>query len=58
MSAREFQDINTEVKFFTKRAKEPEKYDWGNIKRIMKYIKGTRILKLTLIIDDMSIIKW
>ncbi len=32
--------------------------DWGKLKRVLMYIKGTKYMKLTLTIDDLLVIKW
>jgi hypothetical protein len=42
------QDIQTAVSFLTTRLQAPDKNDWGKLKRILKYLNGTRHLKLTL----------
>ena len=36
----------------------PEKDNWVNLKRLLKYIKGTRNIKLTLKVDSMSMVIW
>ena len=38
--------------------KKPDKDDWGKLKRALKYLNGTRRLKLTLTIEPMWVIKW
>ena len=58
MSSRVRRDIQTAVVFLTTRVKAPDEDDWGKLKRVLKYLKGTRGLVLTLSVDDMSIIKW
>ena len=40
------------------RVKKPDKDDWGKLKRALKYLNGTRRLKLTLTIELMGVIKW
>ena len=40
------------------RVKAPNEDDWGKLKHVLKYLKGTRGLKLTLYVNDMSTIKW
>jgi hypothetical protein len=42
------QDIQTAVAFFilTTRVKSPDEDDWGKLKRVLKYLNGTRYLKL------------
>jgi hypothetical protein len=51
-------DIQTAVAFLTTRVKKPDEDDWGKLKRIMKYLKGTMHMKLTLSVQDMSTIRW
>jgi hypothetical protein len=51
-------DIQTAVSFLTTRVKRPDEDDWGKLKRVLKYLKGTRHMKLTLSVDDVSIIRW
>jgi len=41
-------DIQTAVSFLTTRVKEPDEDDWGKLKRVLKYLNGTKYLKLTL----------
>jgi hypothetical protein len=52
-------DIQTAVSFLTTRVQEPDEDDWGKLKRVLKYLKGTRYLKLTLSADSMNfVIHW
>ena len=51
-------DIQTAVAFLTTRVKNPDKDDWGKLRRVLKYLKGTLYMKLTLTISDLSIIRW
>jgi hypothetical protein len=46
--------IQKVVSFLTTREQEPDKDDWGKLKRILKYLKGTRYLKLTLSMDQLK----
>jgi hypothetical protein len=32
--------------------------DWGKLKRVLKYLKGTRYMKLTLSVGNLEVIKW
>ena len=32
--------------------------DWGKLKQVLKYLKGTRHMKLQLTIDDLHMIRW
>ncbi len=47
-------DIQTTVSFLTTRVQEPDKDDWGKLKRILKYLNGTWYLKLTLSADQLK----
>eukprot|EP00804_Cyclotella_cryptica_P010749 CCRYP_005527-RA/>CCRYP_005527-RA protein AED:0.26 eAED:0.17 QI:0/0/0/1/1/1/3/0/840 len=51
-------DIQTAVAFLTTRVKKPDEDDWGKLKRVLKYLKGTKNMSLTLSVDDMSVIRW
>ncbi len=52
-------DIQTVVSFLTTRVQAPDKDDWGKLKRVPKYLKGTRYLKLILSADEMNLaIHW
>ena len=51
-------DIQTAVSFLTTRVKKPDEDDWGQLKRALKYLKETRRLKLTLMIESVDVIKW
>ena len=41
----------------TTRGKKLDEDDWEKLKQVLKYIKGTRELKLTLSVGDISIMK-
>jgi hypothetical protein len=58
MATRVRQDIQTAVAFLTTRVKSPDKDDWGKLKRVMKYLNGTKYLKLQLSVDDSGLLKW
>ena len=58
LSSRERRDIHTSVSFLTTRVKKPDEDNWGKLKRALKYLNGTRRLKLTLTIELMGVIKW
>ena len=51
-------DIQTALSFLTKRVREPDEHDWGKLKRVLKYLKGTMYMKLTLSVDSMTTIIW
>jgi hypothetical protein len=49
-------DIQTAVSFLITRVQAPDEDDWGKLKWILKYLNGTRHLKLTLCADQMKIV--
>jgi len=51
-------DIQTAVSFLTTRVQKPDEDDWGKLKRVLKYLKGTLYMKLTLEVENLSILKW
>ena len=51
-------DIQTPVAFLATRMKEPDKDDWGKLKRVLQYLKGTRSLKLRLSVENLQCTKW
>jgi hypothetical protein len=51
-------DIQTTIAFLTTRVKHPDEDGWGKLKRILKYLHGTRYLVLTLPADSISNIIW
>jgi hypothetical protein len=57
-SARSRKDIQTAVPFLTTRVKQPDKGDWGKLKRLLKYIGGTVYMPIILKADSLSVIKW
>jgi Reverse transcriptase (RNA-dependent DNA polymerase)/Zinc knuckle len=51
-------DIQTAVAFLTTRVKAPDHDDYKKLGRVMKYLRATHSLDLTLEADDMRIMKW
>jgi len=51
-------DIKTLVAFLTTRVKAPDENDWGKMKRCLKYLWGTRHLKLCLTVDNLHTLHW
>ena len=43
------------VLLLTTRSKRTDEYDWGNLKRVLKYLKGNKKMKLTLIVNSFSV---
>jgi hypothetical protein len=58
LSGRARRDIQTAVAFLTTRVKSPDKDDWGKVKRVLKYLNGTKDLGLTLSLDNLGIVRW
>ena len=58
LSARARRDIQVTVAFLTTRVKKPDVDDWGKLQRVLKYLQGTKYMKLLLSIDDLSKIMW
>jgi hypothetical protein len=46
------------VAFLTTRVKSPDKDDWGKLKRVLKYLNGTKYLKLRLSVENVGMLKW
>ena len=57
MAMRARRDIQTAVAFLTTRVKNPDEDDWGKLKRVLKYLNGTRYLKLQLTVESMGMLK-
>jgi hypothetical protein len=47
-------NIQTAVSFLAFRVKAPDEDDWGKLVRVLKYINGTRYMKLILSADEMN----
>jgi hypothetical protein len=47
-------NIQTAVSFLTTRVQAPYEDDWEKLKRVLKYLNGTRYLKLTLHVDQLK----
>jgi hypothetical protein len=58
MCTRARRDIQMAVAFLTTRVKEPDEDDWGKLKRVLKYLNGMKYLKLKLIVESLSMLKW
>ena len=56
MCSRALRFIQTEVAFLKTRVKKPDEYEWGKLKRVLKYQNGTRRIKLKLTVEHMSLI--
>jgi len=58
MATRARRDIQTAVAFLTTRVKHPDEDDWGKLKRVLKYLNGTKYLKLRLTMNNLGVLKW
>ncbi len=56
MATRARRDIQTAVAFLTTRVNSPDKDDWGKLKRVLKYLNGTKYLKLNLRVDNLGVL--
>ena len=51
-------DIHTAVAFLTTRVKDPDVHDWKKLGRVIRYLRGTGGLYLTLEADSLDSMKW
>ena len=51
-------DIQTSVSFLTKRVQKPDEDDWNKLKRVLRYLKETKHMKLSLRVDSLDTICW
>ena len=51
-------DIQPDLAFLTIRVKNPDEYYWRKLRRVLRYLNGTFHMKLTLSVDNMSILNW
>ena len=51
-------DIQTAVYFFTMRFCNPDEYDWGKLKCLVRHVRWTINVPLILRSDSLTIIKW
>jgi len=58
MATRARRDIQMAVAFLTTRVKSPDEDNWGKLKRVIKYLNGTKYLKLRLTVDNLAVLKW
>ena len=47
-----------EVSCLITRVKSQDKYDWGKLKILFKYLKVTKHMKLPLIVEYLLIVNW
>jgi hypothetical protein len=58
VQARGRRDTQTPVSFLMTRVKAPDEDDWGKLKRVLQYIKGTLHMPLVLSAESMTMPKW
>ena len=58
LSARARRDIQPVTAFLTTRVKNPDEDDWGKLKRLLQYLKGTLHMPLILSADSMTMPRW
>ena len=55
MATRGRRDIQMAVAFLTTRVKSLDEDDWGQLKRMLNYLNGTKYLKLKLTVDNLTV---
>ncbi len=58
LSTRAWRDTQVAVASLTTRVKCPDKDDWGKLKRVLKYLKGTVEMRLNLSVENVGVTKW
>ena len=58
LSMRAQPDLQKLVSFLTKQVKNPDDDEWGKLKGGLKYLRGTRHMKLVLTVDSLGTIRW
>jgi hypothetical protein len=58
LSMRVQQDIQPATAFLTMRVRSPDKDDWGKIKRVLSYLKGTLLMPFILSADLLTLSWW
>ena len=53
LACRGRRDIQTAVSFLTTRVRAPDEDDWGKVRRVLQYLKGTLYLKLRLTVENL-----
>jgi hypothetical protein len=56
MATRTRWDIQIAIGFLTARVKDPDEDNWGKLKRVLKYLNGTKHLKLKLGVWDVEVV--
>ncbi len=58
LSGRARQDIQPATAFLTTRVRSPDEDDWGKVKRVLGYLKGTLCMPLILLADSLMLSRW
>ncbi len=58
LSARARRDIQPVTAFLTTRVRCPDEDDWGKVKRMLGYLKGTLNMPLILVADSLTLSRW
>jgi hypothetical protein len=58
LSGRAHRDMQPAVAFLTARVKAPNEDDWGKVKRVLGYLKGTLHMPLILSEDSLTLAQW
>ena len=58
LQARARRDLQLATSFLTTRVKRPDEDDWGKLRRVLQYIKGTLHMPLVLSADSITLAKW
>ena len=54
MANRTRRDIQMAVVFLTTQVKTPNEDNWGKLKQVLKYLNGTKYLKLKTSVEDLG----
>ena len=55
---RAWRDIQPATAFLTTRVRSPDEDDWGKVKRVLSYLKGTLHMPLILSADLLTLSRW
>ena len=58
LSKRTRPDIQTAIAFLTTRVSRPDVHDWKKLSRVIRYLRGTKDLDLTLEAGSLNLVKW
>ena len=58
LSQRGRPDLRTAVSFLCKRVTKPDEDDYKKLTRAMRYLQGSKLLKLVLSADDSGVVQW